>query len=71
MANTIGGISATLTCYRAKEVSYFYTRYIYIYICKDLGEPIRIWENNIKIDNQEIRYEDVEWIQLARDNNQV
>jgi hypothetical protein len=34
-----------------------------------LGSPRRKWKDNIKIDVKEIRWEGVEWIELAQDRN--
>jgi hypothetical protein len=36
---------------------------------RPLGRPRRRWEDNIKIDLQEIRFGDVDWIHLAEDRD--
>jgi hypothetical protein len=36
---------------------------------RPLGRPRRRWEDNIKMDLQEIRYEGVDWIELAQDRD--
>ena len=36
---------------------------------RPLGRPRRRWEDNIKIDLQEVGYGDVEWIELAHDRD--
>jgi hypothetical protein len=34
-----------------------------------LGRPRRRWENNIKIDLQEVRFGGMDWIELAQDRD--
>lgn len=34
-----------------------------------LGRPSSIWDDNIKIDVQEVGWEDVEWSSLAQDRD--
>jgi len=34
-----------------------------------LGRPRRRWENNIKMDLQEVGYQGMDWIELAHDRN--
>ena len=34
-----------------------------------LGRPRRRWEDNIKMDRQEVGCEDVDWIDLAQDRD--
>ena len=34
-----------------------------------LGRPRRRWEDNIKMDRQEVGCEDVDWIHLAQDRD--
>ena len=34
-----------------------------------LGKPRRRWEDNIKMDLQEVGYGDKEWVELARDRD--
>ena len=34
-----------------------------------LGRPRRRWENNIKMDLQEVRFGDIDWIDLAQDKD--
>jgi hypothetical protein len=34
---------------------------------RPLGRPMRRWEDNIRMDLREIRWEDVDWIHLAQD----
>jgi len=36
---------------------------------RTLGRPRRRWENNIKMDLQEMGYEGKDWIELAQDRN--
>jgi hypothetical protein len=36
---------------------------------RPLGRPRRRWEDNIKIDLQEIGFGDVDWIHLAQDRD--
>ena len=36
---------------------------------RPLGSPRRRWEDNIKIDVQEMGYEGMEWIDLAQDRD--
>jgi hypothetical protein len=36
---------------------------------RPVGRPRRRWENNIKIDLQEVGYGDMEWIELALDRD--
>jgi hypothetical protein len=38
---------------------------------RTLGKPRRRWEINIKIDLKEIGLEDVNWIRLAQDRDQL
>jgi hypothetical protein len=35
-----------------------------------LGRPRRRWENNIRIDLTELRWEDVDWIHVSQDRDQ-
>jgi hypothetical protein len=35
------------------------------------GRPRRRWENNIRMDPREIRWEDVDWICLAHDRDRL
>jgi len=42
--------------------------YIYIYICT-LGRPRRRWEDNVKMDLQEVGCEGLDWIELAQDRD--
>ncbi|KAJ4439437.1 hypothetical protein ANN_07561 [Periplaneta americana] len=37
---------------------------------RSLGRPRRRWEDNIKMDLREVRYDDREWINLAQDRDQ-
>jgi hypothetical protein len=37
---------------------------------RPFGRPRRIWEDNIEVDNKEIRWEAVDWIKLAQDKKQ-
>jgi hypothetical protein len=34
---------------------------------RQLGRPRRRWEDNIKMDLQEVGYGDIDWIELAQD----
>ena len=34
-------------------------------VMRPLGRPRRRWEDNIKMDIQEVRYEGMDWIDLA------
>jgi len=36
---------------------------------RPLGRPRRTWEDNIKIDLQEVGYLDMEWIELGQDRD--
>jgi hypothetical protein len=36
---------------------------------RPLGRPMRRWEDNVKIDLQEIRYGGSDWIELAQDRD--
>jgi hypothetical protein len=36
---------------------------------RPLGKPTHKWEDNIKMDLQEVRYEGIDWIDLAQDRN--
>jgi hypothetical protein len=36
---------------------------------RQLGRPRRRWEDNIKIDRQEVGYEGMDWIVLAQDRD--
>ena len=36
---------------------------------RPLGRPRRRWENNIKMDLQEVRCGDMDWIKLAQDRD--
>ena len=36
---------------------------------RPLGRPRRRWEDNIKVDIQEVRCEDMDWIDLAQDRD--
>jgi len=36
---------------------------------RPLGRPKRIWENNIKMDFQEVRCGGMDWIDLAQDSD--
>jgi len=36
---------------------------------RPLGRPRRIWEDNIKMDLQEVGYGGVDWIELAQDSD--
>ena len=36
---------------------------------RSLGRPRRKWEDNIKMDFQEVGYEGVDWIELAQDRD--
>jgi hypothetical protein len=36
---------------------------------RQLGRPMRRWENNIKKDLQEVGYRGMDWIELARDRD--
>jgi hypothetical protein len=36
---------------------------------RPLGRPRRRWENNVKIDLQEVGRVDVDWIELAQDRD--
>jgi hypothetical protein len=35
-----------------------------------LGRPRRRWEDNIRMDHRETRWEDVDWMHLAQDRDQ-
>jgi hypothetical protein len=37
---------------------------------RQLGRPIRRWVDNIKIDLREIRWDGMDWIDLAQDRDQ-
>jgi hypothetical protein len=37
---------------------------------RPLGRPRRRWEDNVKIDLSEIRWGDMDWIDLAKDRGQ-
>jgi hypothetical protein len=37
---------------------------------RPLGRPRRRWENNIRMDLRNIRWEDMNWIYLAQDRDQ-
>jgi hypothetical protein len=37
---------------------------------RPLGRPRRMWVNNIKMDLREIRYDGMDWIDLAQDRDQ-
>jgi hypothetical protein len=36
---------------------------------RPLGRPRRRWEDNIKMDLQEVRWEDMDWIDMAQDRD--
>ena len=36
---------------------------------RPLGRPRHRWENNIKVDIQEVGYEGMDWIELAQDRD--
>jgi hypothetical protein len=36
---------------------------------RPLGRPRRIWEDNIKMDLQEVVWEGVDWIDMAQDSD--
>jgi hypothetical protein len=36
---------------------------------RPLGTPRRSWEDNIKMDHQEVGYGSIEWIDLAQDTD--
>jgi len=36
---------------------------------RPLGRPRCRWEDNIKVDIQEVRYEGMDWIELAQDRD--
>ena len=36
---------------------------------RPLGGPRRRWEDNIKMDLQEVRYGGIEWLELAQDRD--
>jgi len=36
---------------------------------RSLGRPRRRWEDNIKMDHQEVGYEGLDWIELAQDRD--
>jgi len=36
---------------------------------RPLGRPMRRWEDNVKIDLQEMRYGGLDWIELAQDRD--
>jgi hypothetical protein len=36
---------------------------------RPLGRPRRKWEDNIKMDLQEVEFEDVDWIVMAQDRD--
>jgi hypothetical protein len=36
---------------------------------RQLGRPRRRWENNIKMDLQEVEYGDMDWIELAQNRD--
>jgi hypothetical protein len=36
---------------------------------RPLGRPRRRWEDNIKMDLQEVRWEGVDWIDMAQDRD--
>jgi hypothetical protein len=38
---------------------------------RPLGRPRRRWENNIKMDLQEVEWEGMDWIDMAQDTGQV
>jgi hypothetical protein len=37
---------------------------------RPLGRPVNRWEDNIRVDLREIRWGDMDWIDLAQDRNQ-
>jgi hypothetical protein len=37
---------------------------------RPLGRPRRRWEDNIRMDLREIRWESVDWVHLAQDGDQ-
>jgi hypothetical protein len=37
---------------------------------RPLGRPRRRWVDNIKMDHREIGWDDMDWLDLARDRNQ-
>jgi hypothetical protein len=37
---------------------------------RPLGSPMHRWEDNIRMDLQEIEYKGVDWMQLAQDRDQ-
>ena len=38
---------------------------------RPLGKPRRRWEDNINIDQQEVGWEGMDWIDLAQDRNRL
>jgi hypothetical protein len=38
---------------------------------RPLGRPRRRWEDNIKMDLQEVRWGDMDWIDMAKDRDRL
>ena len=36
---------------------------------RPLGRPIHRWEDNFKMDHQEVGWEDMDWIEMAQDRD--
>jgi hypothetical protein len=46
-----------------------FLRLFYISVSDDAGEPRRRWEDNIKIDIQDVGCGGMDWIELAQDRD--
>jgi hypothetical protein len=48
---------------------YYHHHHHYISLSRPLGRPSRRWENNIKMNIQEVGFGGMEWIYLAQDRD--